>query len=180
MEDAEIVDLYWSREERAIKETDRKYGRMLYILSDRILRSPEDAEECLNDAYVSAWNSMPSNRPTYLGSYIAKINRNLSLNRYERDLAQKRGGNVVITELSDCIPGEDPEEMLRGEEIRRILNRFLEGIDKEKRVVFVKRYFFSESLAEISAATGLSEGKIKSILFRLRQRLKQELKEVEL
>lgn len=180
MEDAEIVDLYWSREERAIQETDRKYGRMLYILSDRILRSPEDAEECLNDAYVSAWNSMPSNRPTYLGSYMAKIIRNLSLNRYERNLAQKRGGNVVMTELSECIPGEDPEETLRGEEIRRILNRFLEGLDKEKRVVFVKRYFFSESLAEISAATGLSEGKIKSILFRLRQRLKQELKEVEL
>ena len=119
MEDAEIVDLYWSREERAIKETDSKYGRMLYILSDRILRSPEDAEECLNDAYVSAWNSMPSNRPTYLGSYMAKIIRNLSLNRYERNLAQKRGRNVVMTELSECIPGEDPEEILRGEEIRR-------------------------------------------------------------
>ena len=179
MEDKTIVSLYWDRDEQAIAETDAKYGRMLLRLADRILRSPPDSEETLNDSYLAAWNSMPENRPEHLGGYMAKITRNLALNRYERSRAEKRGGGTTVTELSDCIPSPSgPVEELENEELRRIIERFLGELDEEKRVVFVKRYFFSESLAEIADATGLSEPKLKSMLYRLRLRLRDALGEV--
>ena len=180
MEDQAIVALYWARDERAISETDVKYGKMLFRLADRILHSAPDSEEILNDSYLSAWNSMPDNRPTHLGGYMAKIIRNLSLNRYERDSAQKRGGNAVLCELSDCIPSDaDPIREFESAELRRTIEQFLRELDAEKRIVFVKRYFFSESLSEIAAETGLSEGAIKSTLHRLRLKLRNALEEAE-
>lgn len=180
MEDCTIVALYWARDERAINETDTKYGRMLLRLSERILRSPSDGEEALNDAYLAAWNSMPENRPDYLGGYMAKIIRNISLNRLERTNAEKRGGNAILCELSDAIPDTcDPARDYENDQLRVAIDRFLSELDPEKRAVFVKRYFFSESLSEISEKTGLSEGKLKSMLHRLRKKLREALEEVE-
>ena len=180
MEDQAIVALYWARDERAISETDVKYGKMLFRLAERILHSAPDSEEVLNDSYLSAWNSMPNNRPDHLGGYMAKIIRNLSLNRYERTSAQKRGGNTVLCELSDCIPSDsDPIREFENAELRRTIDRFLKELDTEKRVVFVKRYFFSESLSDIASETGLSEGAIKSLLHRLRLKLREALEEEE-
>ena len=176
MDDRNIVALYWSRDERAISETDAKYGRMLRQLAERILRSAADGEEILNDSYLAAWNSMPDNRPDRLGGYMAKITRNLSLNRRERDAAEKRGGGAVLAELSECIPGgTTPVEEYENDLLRKAIERFLYGLDREKRVVFVKRYFFSESLAEIAHETGLSEPKLKSMLHRLRLALREAL-----
>lgn len=176
MDDRAIVSLYWKRDEAAISETDRKYGRMLFSLAERILHSEPDSEEMLNDAYLSAWNSMPQNRPDHLGGYMAKIIRNLSLNRVEKSHAEKRGGNTILCELSDCIPGGgDPSEEYENRQLRAAIEGFLERLDREKRVVFVKRYFFSESLSEIAEETGLSEPKIKSMLHRLREKLRSIL-----
>ena len=180
MEDCTIVALYWARDERAITETDTKYGRMLLTLAERILHSMPDSEEMRNDAYLAAWNSMPDNRPDHLGGYMAKIIRNLALNRRERSIAGRRGGDAILCELSDAIP--DTCDILRdyeNDQLRIAINRFLGTLDREKRVVFVKRYFFSESLSEIADATGLSEAKIKSMLHRLRLKLRDALKEVE-
>lgn len=179
MEDQAIVALYWARDEQAISETDTKYGKMLFRLAERILHSPFDSEETLNDSYLAAWNSMPKNRPEHLGGYMAKIIRNLSLNRYDAARAEKRGGNSVEAELSDAIPSaSSPAEEYENEQLRRMIEQFLLSLDTEKRVVFVKRYFFSESLSEISAETGLSESKLKSMLHRLRAKLKDALGEV--
>lgn len=178
MDDCTIVALYWARDERAIAETDAKYGRMLTRLAARILRSDYDGEEVLNDAYLAAWGSMPENRPDYLGGYMAKLTRNISLNRLERAAAQKRGGDTILCELSDAIPDDsDPVRDYENEQLRIVLDRFLAALDLEKRIVFVKRYFFSESLAEIREETGLSESKIKSILHRLRKKLREALEE---
>ena len=180
MEDHAIVALYWARNEQAISETDAKYGKMLYRLAERILHSPSDSEETLNDSYLAAWNSMPDNRPDHLGGYMAKIIRNLSLNRYEKSKAEKRGGNATLCELSDCIPSpSDPVEEYENAELQRVIERFLSMLDREKRVVFVKRYFFSESLSEIAEETGISEPKLKSMLHRLRQKLRDALTEVQ-
>ena len=181
VEDEAIVALYWARDEEAIRETDSKYGRMLLRLADRILRSPSDSEEALNDSYLAAWNSMPENRPDYLGGYMAKIIRNLSLNRYEKSRTAKRGGNAILCELSECVTSDfvDPASDYENEQLRLRIETFLSGLDTEKRVVFVKRYFFSEALSDISEETGLSESKLKSMLLRMRRKLKEVLEEVE-
>ena len=152
-------------------------GRVAQTVSGNGLNP--DSEEALNDAYLAAWNSMPQNRPDHLGSYMAKIIRNLSLNRYEKLRAEKRGGNAVLCELTDCIPAEDdPLPFSENDELRKLIERFLSRLDREKRAVFIKRYFFSKPLSEISEETGLSEGKLKTMLFRLRMRLREDLKEV--
>ena len=179
MEDKQIVDLYWERNEDAITQTSVKYGGMMHGVSHSIVGSHEDAEECVNDAYLAAWNSMPENRPTYLGGYMAKIIRNISLNRYDRDHAAKRFGvHVAFDELEACLPDHDtPEEQYEQGCLREVLNEFLEGLEQEKRVIFLRRYFYTDSIAQIAARMQMSEGKVKSILFRLRAQLAARLKE---
>ena len=179
MEDKLIVDLYWARNENAITQTSIKYGKMMHNTSRSIVGSHEDAEECVNDAYLAAWNSMPENRPTYLGGYMAKIIRNISLGRYDRNHAAKRHGvQVVFEELEGCLcDWETPESQYEQGCLRETLNGFLASLDEQKRVIFLRRYFYTDSIAEIAARMQCSEGKIKSILFRLRGQLAQILKE---
>ena len=179
MEDKKIVDMYWARDEEAITQTSVKYGSMMHATSKSIVGSHEDAEECVNDAYLAAWNSMPENRPTYLGGYMARIIRNISLNRYDRNHAAKRHGvQVVFEELEGCLSDwETPEEQYEQGCLKEVLDSFLASLDEQKRVIVLRRYFYTDSIAEIAQRMQVSEGKVKSILFRLRGQLAQVLKE---
>ena len=177
MEDYQIVDLYWERSERAIKETSVKYGRMLNGISYSLLSSSEDAEECVNDTYLAAWQKMPDDRPSYLGAYLARIIRCLSIDRFRAAHRQKRGEVSALTdELCQCIPdGISPEEEYENTRIAEIINRFLYGLDEEKRFMFVRRYFYSDSISDISKKMRVSTPKVKTTLFRLRADLKEYL-----
>ncbi len=176
MEDFAIVDLYWARSERAIDESDRKYGRYCGAIAFNILHNREDTDECVSDTYLRAWNAMPDERPTLLGAFLGKITRNLSLNKWRTAHAQKRGGGepmVLIDELGDCIPGGALTERTVDErETARLINDFLSRIDKESRIFFVRRYFYADSIANISIRFGASESKVKSNLMRTRNKLR--------
>ena len=182
MEDHQIVDLYWSRSENAISETDRKYGRMLNSISFSLLSSPLDAEECLNDTYVAAWNSMPNDRPSFLGAYLSKIIRRISVSRFRSMHAEKRGGACeLVEELSECIPDESDVVLdYENGRLANALNRFLASLDERKRAVFVRRYFYSQSIDQIAFEMRIKSGSIKSILSRSRDSLKKMLEEEKL
>ena len=176
MEDSRIVDLYWQRDESAISESDRKYGRMLNVLSFSLLSSREDAEECVNDTYIDAWNSMPDARPDYLGAFLSKITRRISIDRFRRKHSEKRGGiDNLTSELTECIPDTYSERELDSNEIRRVINDFLAEYDSEKRAMFVLRYFYSRSIEEIALKVGSRESRVKTTLHRMRQRLREKL-----
>ena len=177
MDDIKIVDLYWARNEKAIDESDKKYGNMLRSLSHSLLSSREDAEECVNDTYLDAWGAMPDARPQFLGAFLAKITRRISVDRYRRDHREKRGGvDNLLSELSECIPADDGyEKEWDSREIRETLNAFLASLTKEKRVIFVLRYFYSKPVSEIAAQTEISVSNVKVTLHRLRLELKERL-----
>ena len=179
MEDYQIVDLYWARSEHAIRETDEKYGRLLQSISYSLLSSREDAEECVNDTYMEAWQRMPEDRPIYLGAYLSKIIRCLSVDRFRATHRQKRGGmGQILEELTECIPGgESPQEAYENRELARVINGFLEELDEEKRRMFVRRYFYSDSVEAIANRLKVSVSKVKTMLFRLRGALKRRLEE---
>ena len=182
MDDSKIVDLYWARDEKAIDESDKKYGRMLLSLSFSLLSSREDAEECLNDTYLDAWNAMPEARPTLLGAFLAKITRRISVDRFRREHREKRGGiDNALSELTECIPSSDSfEDEIDGERLRDEINAFLYSQSAEKRAAFILRYFYSKSISEIAMRLRVKESKVKTILFRMRQELKERLEDKEL
>ena len=182
MEDYKIVDLYWSRSETAISESERKYGKMLRSLSLSLLSSREDAEECVNDTYLDAWNAMPTARPDYLGAFLSKITRRISIDRFRAMHRQKRGGiDTVMEELNDCIPsGSSVTEEYENGRLANAINRFLYAQDKEKRVMFLRRYFYSQSIAQIAQSLAVKESKVKVTLFRMREALRKELEEQNL
>ncbi len=177
MEDSKIVDLYWARDEAAISESDRKYGRMLSSLSFSLLSSREDAEECVNDTYIGAWNSMPSARPERLGAFLSKITRRLSIDRFRRNHSEKRGGiDNLIVELTECIPDSEGGIFESdSERIRDTINAFLREQDGERRAMFILRYFYSRSIEEIALKVGAGESKVKTTLFRMREELREKL-----
>lgn len=179
MEDYMIVDLYWARSENAIRQTELKYGRMLTSISASLVPTREDAEECVSDTYMVAWDSMPDERPTYLGAFLSKIVRRISISKYRSMRAEKRGGHdILIDELSECIPSQsDVEREYDNEHLSDVLNRFLLSLDEEKRIIFVRRYFYSESISQIANRYGMTEGKVKTVLFRSRNALKKVLTE---
>ncbi|MBQ9131469.1 MAG: RNA polymerase sigma factor [Clostridia bacterium] len=182
MEDFQIVNLYWARNEAAISESDRKYGRMLQSLSLSILSSRQDAEECVNDTYLAAWKSMPTQRPSYLGAFLSKITRNLSIDRYRASRREKRGGvELVLEELSECVSSADSvEQDYENGRLTAALNGFLYKLEPEKRVMFIRRYFYSQPIAQIAAELGVGESKVKITLYRIREKLRQSLEEQEL
>ncbi len=178
LEDNEIIELFWQRSQQAIAETDGKYGGRLQSLSMNILHDREDAEECVNDTYHATWNTLPPQRPNYFFAYLAKLARNFSFGKYDYYHAQKR--NVTVVELSDeienCIPSpNDLEQKMDSKEIGRIISEFLYTQPPEMRMVFVRRYWYMESVKDISLAFHSSESKVKSILFRMRNRLREHL-----
>ncbi len=179
MDDSKIVDLYWARSERAISETRTKYERMLSGISLSLLSSREDAEECVNDTYMEAWQRMPSDRPTYLGAYLSKIVRAISIGRFRSRHRQKRGGFAELSlELCECIPDNyDIEAEYKNGDLTALLNKFLSGQSEEKRKIFVRRYFYSDSVERIADKMGLSISKVKTTLHRMREELKKLLEE---
>lgn len=182
MDDGKIVDLYWARDEKAITESQRKYGRMLSSLSYSLLSSYEDAEECVNDTYLDAWNAMPEARPEFLGAFLSKITRRISVDRFRAKHREKRGGmNEIVSELDECIPSEDRvERQYENMLLRDEINDFLYSQPKEKRVMFVLRYFYSKSVSEIARQISVGESKVKTTLFRMRKELQERLEEKEL
>ena len=173
MTDSQIIALFWERNEDAIQETDAVYGRKLYAISDKILHSNQDAEESVSDTYMRAWETIPPQRPNYFFAYLAKICRNCSLSRLQWNSAAKRNAEVVslTQEMENCIPDRSYERKLEGEEIGRVLNAFLDSISLESRLIFMRRYWYTDSIAEIAARYSISEGKVKTQLHRTRNKL---------
>lgn len=177
MNDIDIINLFFERSELAITETSKKYHNLCMHIAGNILRSREDSEECVNDALMCLWNNIPPERPDNLSAYICKIVRNLSLKKLEYITAQKRNPEVLISfsELEGILADEHSVHMHSHEEIGRLLSSFLRTLKKEQRVVFVRRYWFYDSIPDISNKYSMSESKVKSMLFHTRNKLKNYL-----
>ncbi len=179
MKDEEIIDLYWKRDEQAIAATADKYGAYCRTISYNILHSNEDAQECVNDTWLGAWKSMPPKRPGRLSAYLGKITRNLSLNRARHNLTEKRGlgqTELVLSELEDCIPAENTVEQIINEmALSQSINQFLRAQLRQKRNIFIRRYWYLYPIRDIAAAYDMSESKVASLLFRMRNDLKSYL-----
>ncbi len=182
MDDEKIVGLFFSRSELAIAELDAKYGRLLHKLAYGILQSREDAEECVNDAYLGAWNAIPPAHPRPLLAYIARLVRNLSLKAYYRREAAKRGSaySVAINELEEVLASPDTvESSVEARELAGIIQDFLDTLSEENRIIFLRRYWFSDSYSEIAVRVGLTEKTVSVRLTRVRKKLKNYLIERE-
>lgn len=181
MEDSLIVDLYWQRSDRAISETNRKYGRYCHTIAYNICANHEDAEECVSDTWFRAWNLMPDKRPTVLSTFLGGITRNFALDLFKAKNRKKRGGGEVflaLDELSDCIPSDaDPERSYEMSEFERAIGAFAAQLPETEQKVFVSRYWYLASIQEISRRLGFSQSKTKSILFRVRNKLRVYLRE---
>ncbi len=179
MEDGRIVDLFFERSEQAIEELDRKHGAAVKKTAANILRDRLDVEECVNDTYLGVWNSIPPHRPDPLGSYVCRIARNLAVSRLRRENAAKRshGLDLVLDELEECIPsGVDVEADYAARELAAAIDRFLSALDYDDRYLFVRRYWFADSVSDIAAATHSRENRVSVRLFRLREKLRNTLK----
>lgn len=175
MDDRTIVKLYWERSEQAISETEKKYGRYCHAIAFGILNDHEDAKEVVNDTYLKTWNTVPPNRPDPLKPYVGMISRQLALDCYDRANAAKRGGGQIpqiLEELSECIPDPDSMEDL-GESfaLRDALNRFVRRLPEEKQVIFIRRYWYASSIAELARDFQRKESQIAMLLLRMRQKL---------
>ena len=180
MEDDRIVNLYWQRDERAITETAAKYGKYLHGISYQILQNTEDADECVNDTYHDAWRSMPPHRPSVLSTFLGKITRRISIDLWRKNSAKKRGGSEIVLaldELEDCVAGtDDVEAEMEKRDLQRKLNAFLLGLPRLDRQVFMCRYWYMDSVSDIARQFACSESKIKSMLYRTRNKLRTVLK----
>ena len=181
MDDAKIVQLYWDRDEQAIPSTSEKFGRYCTSIAMHILRSPEDAEECVNSAYYKTWKFIPDARPRSLFAYVGKIVRSLSIDLFKRNTALKRGGSkidVLLSELNDCVPsGCSVEKSVELDELSGFISDFLRLIKQLDRVMFLERYFNTMSVKDIADKHGVTYKKVESILYRSRVKLKEYLTE---
>ena len=179
MEDLDIVELYWNRDEQAIKETSAKYGNYCYSIAYNILYNNEDAQESVNDTYLAVWDAIPPHHPLDLSTFIGKITRRLSLNKWRSMNAENRGGGQVtlsFDELEECIPdNKDFKEELKAEVLADSINEFLATLKPEQRKVFVCRYWYFESIEEIANRFNYSSSKVKMMLKRTRDNLKEHL-----
>lgn len=179
MEDSEIVALYWARDEKAIAETAAKYGAYCSSIAVHILGDASDAEECVNDAYFSAWNAIPPHKPRFLSTFLGKLVRNLAFNRYNIRHAQKRGGHettVILDELAEIVSDkENVENSVDERELIRELETFLRGLPQEKRWLFLRRYWYSDSISDIAREIGKTENAVSVELNRIRKKLRDYL-----
>ncbi len=178
MEDSEIVALYWARSEQAIEETDRKYGMLCRAIAMNLLGIREDAEECINDTYMEAWNSMPEQRPAKLQAWLGRVVRNLSISRWRRDHRQKRyaGMDLLLSELDECVPArDDTARTVELHELGRIIDDWLRSLSTEERELFLRRYWNGESLALLAKERKVPPGTLAQQMYRLRARLKAKL-----
>ena len=179
MEDVEIIELYFQRDEKAIEETKIKYGGYCFALANRILGKMEDAEECVNDALLSAWNSIPPQRPRFLRMFLARIIRNRALNQVKANTAIKRGSgetDLIYEEISECISdGRSVESEILAKELGSTISDFVKGLPEREGDVFVRRYFFLESVKDIAGNYGMTPGNVSVILNRTRKKLGDHL-----
>ena len=178
MDDIQIIDMFFERNERAIEETDSKYGRLCFSVANRILDQKEDSEECVNDTYLTAWNKIPPTRPNHLGAFLCKITRFLSLKKLEFLNARKRTAVVTVSfeELENILPDDRISPEVEAEELGSIISAFLRQEKADARNVFLRKYLFFDSVAEIGERYGLKENTVKSMLFRTRNRLREYLR----
>jgi len=177
MEDSRIIELYFARNEEAIKQTDDTYGRRLFVLADNIVRNDQDAEESVSDTYLRAWESIPPHRPRHFFAYLAKICRHFALDKLDWKSAAKRRAEVVslTDEMALCIPDRRKEAEMADKEIGKAMNAFLASISQESRVIFLRRYWFCDTIAEIAERYGISQSKVKMRLLRTRNQLAEFL-----
>ncbi len=179
MEDLQIVQLFLDRSEKAIEALSEKFGKYLNAIAFNVLSDKEDAEECVNDAYLRVWNSIPPQRPGCLKAFAGKITRNLALDLLDKKNALKRGGsriNIALDELSEVVGNSsDPLENLQMQELTKCLNDFLEALPSDKRILFMKRYWYLMSVRDIAKEMDMTEANVKTSLFRVRKQLKEEL-----
>ncbi len=172
MEDTKIIELYFARDEQALRETEAAYGGRLFRLSNHIVRSREDAEECVNDTYWKTWRAIPPTRPQYFFAFLAKICRNLCLDKLDYTGAEKRRGELLAltAELEQCLPGRTGEPW-EETALTEALNSFLAALSRENRTLFLRRYWFGDSVSELAGHWGLREGAVATRLHRLRKQL---------
>lgn len=180
MKDEMIVKLYLERSEQAIRETAEKYESLCMTIAGRILGDYEDARECVNETWLRAWNSIPPQVPRALPAFLGSIARNLAISRYRKNSAGKRGSlrvEISLEELSECADGKEPvEETAERALLQEALNRFLGSLRAEERIIFVRRYYYMETVKEIAAGTGKKESYVKTSLYRSREKLKEYFK----
>ena len=180
MEDKQIISLFFARDEKAIEELSKKYGRLVHQLANNILHNASDTEECVNDTYLGVWNSIPPNRPESLISYVCRIAKNLSIKRYHYNNAEKRNSNydVALEELEGVLVStKDVESEVEASQLTADLEHFLDSLKQQDRVVFLQRYYFSASYEDIAKQTGLSEKNVSVKLTRIRKNLRKYLTE---
>ena len=181
MEDAEIIKLYFDRDEAAVTETAEKYGSYCYTIAFNVLGSEEDSKETVNDTYLEAWKSIPPHRPNVFSAFIGRITRRLAVSKWRNRTAGKRGGNeyeLSLDELSECVADKsDTEKEFEDKEITALINQFLKELPETQRNVFICRYWYMDSVLSIAKEFRFSESKVKSMLMRTRQKLKQRLTE---
>ena len=178
MDDQTLIDLYWARDEKAIGETSSKYGKLCRYIANNILKNAEDCEECLNDTYFAVWNAIPVQRPNRFSVFISRITRNLALKKWEYLSAAKRNPSAIISldELGDCVSGTfSVENEIEGKHIENTINSFLWKQGYEKRNIFIRRYWYFDSIKFICERTGFSQSKVKSILYEMRIKLRKYL-----
>lgn len=180
MEDNKIIELFFQRSESAIAQLAQKYGKLCLKIANNILNNTSDAEECLNDTFLGVWNSIPPNHPESLSAYVCKIARNLSLKRYSYNTASKRNSvyDVALDELEDCIASfKSVEDEAAQNQLTKDIEQFLDTLNETDRVIFMRRYYFSDSYADIASATNLTEKNVSVRLTRLRSKMKDYLTE---
>ncbi len=181
MEDEQILNLYFARDERAVEETDRKYGSYCFSLANNILHSPQDAEETVSDTYLNTWNAIPPQRPSVLKMFLAKITRNLAFTRWRRYNAEKRGGGemeLVLEELEGCIAtAGSVEDRLNGRELAAAIRTFLNTLPRREQDIFLRRYFFVEESGAIAQRYGMKPDTVRRTLSRTRAKLKTYLQQ---
>lgn len=178
MEDQQIVELYWNRDEDAILHTQKKYATSCYVIANNILNNPQDAEECVNDAYLKLWNSIPPERPKSLYSFLSRIVRNISLDRHRHNRAEKRNheADLSFSELEECL-SEDEVMVTSDDGLRDALNGFLKMLDQDTRLLFVRRYWYMDSHETLARMFSCSERAVRQRLYRVREKLKMYLRE---
>lgn len=179
MNDSRIIELYWSRDEEAIAETNRKYGNLCRSIAGNILHREQDTEECLNDVRLKVWNAIPPERPRYFKAWLCRVTRNTALNRWHRENAAKRGsGNtaLIIEELAECVADDQRiEHLVEGKELVQLLNAWLRELPASDRNLFLQRYWYGMPVKDIAAERGEPANRTAQTLYRLRQTLKQVL-----
>lgn len=177
MDDEKIVGLYWQRNESAIAETDLKYGKLCHSVAFGVLGNREDAEECVNDTYVRAWNSIPPDQPDHLGAYVSKISRRLAIDKYRKKTADKRSAATVsiFDELSEVLPDLSGDNEVERIAVKDTLNRFIISLSPTNRMIFMRRYWYMDSIRDIARALHTTEVSVKMRLTRMRRKLKDAL-----